>query len=346
MANDLYIDDFVKRIAARTMRTFSDAKAESRMPPHISRRSARFWFVQDGQKSPTSDPLTLDFVVVAVKKPLARFLYDGVYEEGKPPTCWSMDGVTPEDDAPAQEAICCKDCKQAEWGSARSKKTGEEIAACRVEKQMAIQVVGAPGLWLFTVPAASIKKQWGAYVEQIERAGKEEEAKYGYATLTLSTIITRCTFDEEQQGVLNFKPLGYIGNRKLFSADECDALEKALDDHDAAARVFWGPKGVEREQQYLGAKKVSAVIATSQSTSVGGSGGFVPDQKATAPFLVEPKKEEDTGLPFQMDAPVEPAATKPKRSVKPPVDEPKIMTEASDPASVKSLLEGLGIGDL
>ncbi|MDD5305440.1 MAG: hypothetical protein PHS14_20260 [Elusimicrobia bacterium] len=343
MANDLYIDDFVKRIAARTMATFSDAKAESRMPPHISRRSDRFWLVQDGQKTPAPDPLTLEFVVVAVKKPLARFLYDGVYEEGKPPTCWSMDSVTPEDDVPAREAICCKDCKQAEWGSARSKKTGEEIAACRVEKQMAVQVVGVPGLWLFTVPAASIKKQWGAYVEQIERAGKEEEAKYGYATLTLSTIVTRCTFDEKQQGVLNFKPRGYIGNRQVFSADECDALEKALDDHDAATRVFWGPKGVEREQQYLGAKKVSPAIA--------------------APARVASSHEEDTGLPFQTGASVqlvakedppflggevraEPAVTKPKRSVKLPVDEPKIMTEASDPASVKSLLEGLGIGDL
>lgn len=339
MANNVQnMDDFVRRIAQRTQRTFQDAKVEGRMPPLISRKKDRFWLVSDGNKVPAPDPLALDFVVISVKKPLARFYYDGPYDEevSSAPACYSLDSVTPESDATSKQCDSCAGCPKAEWGSAASKKTGEPVAACRVEKQMAIQVCGVPGVWMFSVPPSSIKKQWGAYADKIEHAAREEEAKNGYATLTLSTCVTRATFDEKSQGVLNFAPRGYIGNPKLFTPAECEALEKALDDAAGTARVIWGPSGLEREKQYVEAS------------------GYKPKAlNAPAPARVieaEPEVVQEDDLPFQPDAcRAKPEATKPRAKrepVKKPVDQPAIMTDAADPASVQSLLEGLGIGDL
>lgn len=257
MANDLQINDFVKRIAARTQHLAAAAKSGGgrSLPNHISIRQNRFWLVNEDGISPAPDPLCLRFVIVAIKRPKTRFFYSGVYDDetsGSPPSCMSYDGVTPEKDVAERQADYCANnvCPKSEWGSAKGK-GGTDRAACKTYKQLVVKVPGVPGAWLLSIPPASITKQWDIYAGQIEQAAKEEQDKHGFATLTLSTCVTEVTFDPKFQGVLNFCPKGYIGNEKLMTAKDCAELETLMDDEVANARLLWGPDGLNREKQYL-----------------------------------------------------------------------------------------------
>jgi len=102
------------------------------------------------------------------------------------------------------------------------------------------------------IPVASIKKQWDVYANKIEESGKAERAKYGYETLTLGTIVTRASIDDN---IWSFRPLGYIG--KILSNDEGMELLNLVKSGEALD-MLWGSK--ERKEQYeasLGKKPVS-----------------------------------------------------------------------------------------
>ncbi|MCI0565497.1 MAG: hypothetical protein MN733_44100 [Nitrososphaera sp.] len=247
-----HIDDFVKRLAARSQHLAAAAKNGNRTAPnHISTKQNRFWYVTDEDPKPTPDPLALNFSVIEIKKPRARYFYEGPYVEGTatPPTCMSQDGVAPEANIESPQAAACASCPRAEWGSAVGL-GGAPRAACKVYKQLVVKVAGLPGMWLFSLPPGSLG-EWDTYAKSIEAAAAEEARINGYDTLSLLTCVTKATFDPKRQGVLKFSPLGYIGNRKLMAEAECQELEELCDKSDAIADMLWGPNGKAREQQYL-----------------------------------------------------------------------------------------------
>jgi hypothetical protein len=264
MTNDLSIDDFVKRIAAKSQHSFANAKSGSRARVnHISIRQNRFWLVSEDGPTPAPDPLRLQFVLIESKKPIPRFYYSAAYDAdaSPPPDCMSQDGITPETDVPAKQAESCATCPKSEWGSSVGI-GGAPRAACRVYKQLVIKIPSIQGAWQFSIPAASIIKQWNVYADKIETAAKEEQIKHGFSALTLSTCVTEITFDPKAQGVLNFRALGYIGNRNLMTIEDCEELETLMDDEAMIAKYLWGAEGQKREQQYLatiGKTKVEAI---------------------------------------------------------------------------------------
>ncbi|MCI0562569.1 MAG: hypothetical protein MN733_29130 [Nitrososphaera sp.] len=312
MSNDLQINDFVKRIAAKTQHLAAAAKSGGRaLPNHISLRQNRFWLVTEDGPSPAPDPLCFHFVVVAIKKPKARFYYNGAYDDevsGTPPTCMSYDGVTPEADVVEKQADCCASnvCSKSEWGSAKGK-GGADRSACKVYKQLVIKVPGLPGAWLFSIPPASISKQWDVYSDYIDNTAKKEEAKHGFATLTISTCVTEMTFDPKFQGVLNFKAKGYIGNENLMTAEDCAELEILVDDEASNAKLLWGPGGLNREKQYLEntGKTASRYVAPAVS---------IASPKATPQEVVPEPAWEDTAY----DEPPAMAKAAPRKETKPP----------------------------
>jgi hypothetical protein len=264
MTNDLSIDDFVKRIAAKSQHSFANAKSGGRTRVnHISIRQNRFWLVTEDGPTPTPDPLRLQFVLIESKKPITRFYYSAAYDDAAspPPDCMSHDGIVPETDVPAQQAESCATCPKSEWGSSVGI-GGAPRAACRIYKQLVVKIPSVQGAWQFAIPAASIVKQWNVYADRIETAAKEEQIKHGFSALTLSTCITEVSFDPKTQGVLNFRALGYIGNRNLMTIEDCEELEKLMDDETLIAKYLWGSEGQKREQQYLaavGRTKVEAI---------------------------------------------------------------------------------------
>jgi hypothetical protein len=346
MANGLMeVPDFVKRLAAKTERLFEDARSPGRaMPSTVSIKAQRFSLVENGERRPAPNPIELAFVVVAIKKPMPRAYYAGKFDPGAdnygPPDCYSLDGVTPETDSTEiQSQTGCRLCKQAEWGS-KVDERGQETTACRQHKQLVIKIPGLSSLWLFNVPIGSVRKQWDKFATDIEAAGREEKAKYGFATLTLSTCVAACTFDEKTNGILNFRPLGYVGNPKLFSAKDCEELEAAIDSA-AIPTMLWGPQGAEREKQYLEGPMKALPAAASNK----------PMLEVKTVRGDTPTPEKRSALPWNDDGyeppgeVVEVGEEKPRSRGKKTVT-PPIVTKVEQDTKSSSILKDLGFDDL
>ena len=245
MANELAnIPDFMKMLAAETVSVFEDAKSLGRpMPPSIYTSSQKFNLKVDGNLLWPMSRGELDFIAVGAKRPNSRGYYEGTYDADNkgPPTCYSIDGVTPEADSIMVQHEHCLGCPKSERGS-RTNDKGEQTTACRPHKQLAVKVLGEPGLYRMNIPVCSIKKQWEVYANKIEDMGKAERAKYGYETMTLGTVVTRASIDEN---IWSFKPLGYIG--KILSNDEGMELLNLVKSGEAV-ELLWGSK--ERKEQY------------------------------------------------------------------------------------------------
>jgi hypothetical protein len=323
MANELaHIPDFMKLVAAETFSVFEDAKSLGRsMPPSIYTASQKFNLKVDGNLVWPMSRGELDFVVVGAKRPNSRGYYEGTYDADNkgPPTCYSIDGVTPEGDSAKVQHERCLGCPKSEWGS-RTTDKGEDSTACRPHKQLAVKVLGEPGLYRMNIPVASIKKQWDVYANRIEELGKSERAKYGYETVTLGTLVTQASIDDN---IWSFRPLGYIG--KILSNDEGVELLNLVKSGEAV-EMLWGSK--ERKEQY--------------EASLG-----KPSQKLVAPAPVaapvEKKQKAVSEPPFDMgyETPCEPV---PKKQEAPRVKAQR--TPAAAPAPAPAPIEADGEEDV
>jgi hypothetical protein len=334
MANELaHIPDFMKMLAAETVSVFEDAKSLGRsMPPSIYTASQKFNLKVDGNLVWPMSRGELDFIVVGAKRPNSRGYYEGTYDaENKgPPTCYSIDGVTPEEDSTKVQHERCLGCPRSEWGS-RTTDKGEDSTACRPHKQLAVKVLGEPGLYRMNIPVASIKKQWDVYANKIEEFGKAERAKYGYETVTLGTVVTQASIDDN---IWSFKPLGYIG--KILSNDEGMELLNLVKSGEAVD-MLWGSK--ERKEKYeasLGKpsqKLVAAAYAPAQAPRVS-EPPF--DMSYEPPGEPMPKKQEAPRVKAQRT----PAPAPAKAPAPAPAQAP---IEADGEEDVDDFLKDLGL---
>lgn len=247
MAQEMVISKELSYLAELSVGMFEDANYSANPVPNtISIRQNRFWLVSSEGRTQTPNPLKLHFVTLGAKAPEGRTYYEGAYdpENSSMPDCFSYDGVTPDARGPKRQAEACGSCKQSMWGSATSKLTGAMVPACRTHKDIVIKVMGVEGAWLLRIPPASIKKQWAPLVKRIEDVAKVEQAKHGKSTMTMLTTVVESVFDDDAQGVLNFRPLGYL------SQSEAPAVIALAEDRDAIAQSLWGPEGATRAAQW------------------------------------------------------------------------------------------------
>lgn len=155
----------------------------------------------DGEEEPRPF-VTLAVVRANVK---ARVYYDAGYVEGesdgKRPTCYSNDGITPAADAPEPQSRKCQTCPHAVWGSKPTGRPGEEEAkgtACAVNTRLAVVDPDQPATpFLLRVPAGS-KKNYAEVVRLADNRG-----------LPYTALILRVGFDPEAPSPrLTFKPIG------------------------------------------------------------------------------------------------------------------------------------------
>lgn len=248
MAQEMVISKELSYLAELSVGMFDDASySASSIPNTISIRGNRFWLVSSEGRTSSPDPLKLHFVTLGVKAPEGRTFYEGAYdpENSAPPDCFSYDGVTPDARGPGRQAEACGACKQSEWGSATSKLTGAIVPACRQHKDIVIKIMGVEGAWLLRIPPASIKKQWGPLVARIKQVAEREQAKHGKPCMSLLTTVIEATFDENAQGVLNFKPLGYL------SQSEAPSVIELAKDAELITQILWGLEGSTRMAQWI-----------------------------------------------------------------------------------------------
>lgn len=184
-------------------------------PQHISRLGGKFHLVDDtGEYKlvPTFDPqlgAVLDCVIVDVNEHKSKIYFDRSKpfdpKQETPPLCFSDNGVAPSVNALQPQHETCAGCPQNVRGSAISELTGVEVWACKDQKKIAVIVSGTPGVWLFVIPPASLKK-FRAYVEwvikqQLPGAGRMADP---------ADMVTRIYFNKEQPNILEFRAIGVI----------------------------------------------------------------------------------------------------------------------------------------
>lgn len=223
------------------------------LPPHVSILNSRFTLVDGAGNQRSVQTQYLDVVILDFNEKMARIFWEppvnGMLnfnpDEGRPPQCFSDNGVGPSSRAIEPQAKTCKPdsthtfgCRWSVFGSAISKRDGKtKIPACQngVKTMLLIATVqqGPNGAisslevaempFMLRIPPASITN-FAKYGKEIAGYGEVELPWTGQKeNLELPLVITRISFAEGEVGKLNFKPVGYINA-------EVDAIIEKIDD--------------------------------------------------------------------------------------------------------------------
>lgn len=198
----------------------------------LSIRGSR-WHVKVGDEettitdSETGDPVgSLRLVILKASPNVSKNYYQGGYEEGanEAPTCWSIDGITPDPGAEKQ-ADSCAACPKNQFGS-RVTDTGKKVKACSDSRRLAVipegdfknEVYGGP--MLLRVPAGSLSN-----LAQFGKKMKDRGFPY-------NTIVTRTSFDH----TVSYPKLEFNAVRPLTD-EEADSIIELLNDHEFSDKI-------------------------------------------------------------------------------------------------------------
>ena len=161
----------------------------------VSIRQAKWHIKADGEETTLmnsdGDPLgSLKLVLLKGSPSVSKNYYAGGFVEGsnEPPSCSSIDGITPDPAGSDVQAPSCAVCPQNVIGS-RVTDAGKKLKACSDSRRIAVipendfknEVFGGP--MLLRIPAGSLTN--------LSMYGKKMK-KIGFP---YNTIITRCSFD-------------------------------------------------------------------------------------------------------------------------------------------------------
>lgn len=169
----------------------------------ISIKGGVWRMISGGEEIARNEDRAMNFIIVAAAKTNSRTYFAGKYEEGKDasPTCWSADGVKPNDEVPAEQRQCasCASCPQNIEGSGEGKSR-----ACRFSRRLAVVMENDIGgdVYRLQLPAKSIfgkpvdgKMSLQAYANFLSGHG-----------VPISGVVTEARFDTaEAVPVLRFK---------------------------------------------------------------------------------------------------------------------------------------------
>jgi hypothetical protein len=198
----------------------------------VSIRGSR-WHIKVGDEETTvTDPETGDpvgslrLVLLKASPNISKNYYEGGYEEGanEAPTCWSIDGITPDPMADKQ-APSCAACPKNQFGS-RITDAGKKVKACGDSRRLAVipegdfanEVYGGP--MLLRVPASSLSN-----LSQFGKKMKNRGFPY-------NTIVTRTSFDH----TVSFPKLEFNAVRPLTD-EEADQIIGLLNNLEFADKI-------------------------------------------------------------------------------------------------------------
>ena len=170
--------------------------------PRISVGNNRFTAIDAEGEATFLSIDSISFVVIDTNPNPSKVYYEGDYDLANPtpPTCYSDNGFSPDVRVFKPQAEFCHECRQNQWGSARSKSTERDIKACADYKKLAIYLVHdqVEGLHQFRIPSASLTN-WARYVREIQSFPTGGPVK-----LMPHMVLTRVSWSEKQN-VLAFE---------------------------------------------------------------------------------------------------------------------------------------------
>lgn len=177
----------------------------------IGLKGSRFRQVINGQEVGVWDENYLDVIIVGVVPTNSRIFYEGRYQQGgdnQPPTCYSVDDITPADDVKNKQSDKCATCPQNIKGS-RTTEGGQATKACGYFRRIAILLPGDSTLYYIDVKAMGL---FGESHANVNRFSLNDYAKFlSSRGVDASVLVTRLSFDTDQSvPKLLFKPERYI----------------------------------------------------------------------------------------------------------------------------------------
>ena len=198
----------------------------------ISIRGSKWHIKADGEETTVTnaegDPVgSLRLVLLKASPNISKNYYPGGYapDSNDPPTCSSIDGVTPDPGSPAVQAPSCAVCPQNVIGS-KMTDDGKKLKACSDSRRIAAIPEGDfknerySGAMLLRVPASSLSNL-SAYGKKMKQVG-----------FPYNTIITRCSFDHEAA----FPKIEFNAVRPLTD-DEANEIVELLSEPEFADKI-------------------------------------------------------------------------------------------------------------
>jgi hypothetical protein len=191
----------------------------------ISIKGGVWRMVVGGEEIAKNEDRAMNFVVLAVNPHNNRTFYAGKYEEGKvtDPTCWSNDGVTPNEEVPAAQRQCatCANCPQNIAGSGEG-----NSRACRYSRRIAVALENdiEGNVYRLQLPAKSIfgkpegdKMPLQAYAKFLSGHG-----------VPITGVVTEARFDTaEAVPVLKFRAVRPLTREEWEAAKDAAASDDA-----------------------------------------------------------------------------------------------------------------------
>lgn len=204
--------------AARRSRVNDDIHMAAQFAT-MSIKGKVFTYIKDGmqkrleKKDEMGETVSVQYIQAVVLRAnvKSRVYYEEEYSEddskGAKPTCFSHDGVAPDNASRAKQAAKCALCPHAVWGTGNAK-TGEGTA-CAPNARLAIaspDKLKEP--MLLRVPPASIKS-----FKEAVKIGDARQAPY-------NSLVMRISFDQAAASPkLVFKPVGVLNDEGFAQSD-------------------------------------------------------------------------------------------------------------------------------
>lgn len=287
------------RLAERTVQHLGAAAQ-----PYLSIEGNRFTLIDaTGAEEPviTVDAQTgmpyIDGVVIDALEVESKIYYKDPYggkqAAGKPPDCWSDNGVTPSRNAGTPQSPTCAACPQAVWGS-KIGVSGKGVPACGKYQKLALMLPGDDVMFLLRVPPNSLSNL------------RDYLHRFRGQNFDVKDVITRISFVKDQLGTLVFHATQMI-EEPVYRQREAAYVAKATDQlvgrgdlprdalpAPATRQISHSPENRQDIQAFVPRDPAGNVMAPTPPTA---QPGFVPApmgqanypaQTATAPVQPPP----------------------------------------------------------
>ena len=195
----------------------------------ISIKGGVWRMIVGGEEVAKNEDRAMNFIIVAAAPKVHRTFFMDKYEDGKvvEPTCWSADGVAPNEEVPTanRQSDKCMTCKQNVAGSGEG-----ESRACRYSRRLAVALENdiEGNIYRLQLPAKSIfGKPTG------DKMPLDAYAKFlaGH-NVPITGVVTEARFDtSEAVPVLRFRAV------RPLQQEEWEAVQVASKSEDAQRAI-------------------------------------------------------------------------------------------------------------
>lgn len=241
----------------------------------IGLKASRFRLIVNGIEEGVIEENYLDVIFLSAAPAVSRVFYSGAYRPGEntPPTCYSADGIVPNDDVKQKQNDKCATCPQNVKGSKID--NGNKYKACGYFRRGVVMLAGDVDdrrVFKLDIKSQSLfgestatAKSFNDYVKVLETRGVDA-----------GQVVTRITFDTDASvPKLLFKPQRYIDSDELTAVQDLVVSDEVR----RVAEVNMGTLDVsgeeptggdepqqERQQQEVPAQQTQRPAQTQQAT--------------------------------------------------------------------------------